>query len=177
MTLTLETICGESVEVDIQTEDGSITIKEVKERVEASCGIDRLTIQIYRAGDDGSTPLPDESNIDTTDSNGTNSLVLMVVGEMVCVRIYSRSELVAATADTTVAELLAQLSIQYDDGEILFKGQLLPQNTKLGDHGVKPRIIPTGGEAHYEKGCIGLFGNPQIRSSTLHYVIPDKRFY
>jgi hypothetical protein len=168
--ISLETLCGEPVEVHV-AEGCKVDVGELKLLIAEKTGINHLTQQIYRSTE-GET-LPDGHRI----ADGDKSLVLMVVGEMVCVRVYSRIEMVAATAETTPQELLAQLRIQYADGELLFKGQILPKDQPLRELGVIPRIIAKDEEKLYEKGNLGLFGNPEIKSSTLHYVIPDSRFF
>ena len=120
---------------------------------------------------------PDLHNSDNKTSEGVSlSFCLALTPAQICVRIYTRVHFLPATPSTTIGsiwEQLAQLgasssSVCNGDGELSFMGRFIDRSKTLCEAGVEPRPIRPEEHAQYSKRNLGMFANPEIRSSTLH---------
>jgi len=125
-----------------------------------------------------------DADVSSTGIKGALSFCLLLTPTQICVRIYSRVHFLPATSTSTVASIWSQLtdlgacskSVCEADGELMFMGSLLGREKTLHEAGVIPKPIRPDEHPQYAKRAMALLGKAEIRKSTLHVLIPDKRY-
>jgi hypothetical protein len=197
-----KTIEGRAISVFVETLDGATMsfvldsgddILQLKRKIREQTGADTSTQSLYvsNANDAGmyDAGVPDtvclKELLSTEPEIGTPlGFYVMLTEAQVCIRIYRRVHFLAAQKDATVASIWQQLldlgavsePVAKEDGELMFMGQLLKRSQTLGDCGVMPRPISPEEHPLYSKRTMALLGAAEIRKSTLHVLIPDRRY-